>query len=340
MPCVSDAIATPAFFLDAETRLASVPANNTWAFCETLHALCAGLAHTDAFNVAYWSEKDQTLHFPYNFDDGVMDVPVIWPLGDGPTSWVIRSGKPLVLTLDDKPPFQKARYWGRSQKPSVSSIHLPMRAWNRGSDPPLVGVLSSHAYSRVRYTPEIVASLQWLADRAGSVYQTGRILAEAQQAAIESASKQRDHQKSKTELCNQVAHLLHDLSTTAHQIAENLQSSSNPQAPKAFDLARRLYSAQAEVTMLPTGILPTERAHELPGTQSECFTPAEMGVVQGLLDGCSNKEIAEHLHLSVATVKFHVHSIYQKLGATSRSKAVHLLNSLHRASKNESLSDG
>ena len=256
-----------------------------------------------------------------------MDAPVIWSLGDGPTSWVIRSGRMLALTLDDKPPFQKARYWGRSQKPSVSSIHLPMRAWNRGSDPPLVGVLSSHAYSRVRYTPEIVASLQWLADRAGMVYQTQLALAEAEQAVTESALRQRDLQKSKTDMCNQVAHLLHDLSTTAHQIAEDLQSSSNPQAPKAFDLARRLYSAQAEVTMLPTGILPIERAHELPGTQSECFTPAEMGVVQGLLDGCSNKEIAEHLHLSVATVKFHLHSIYQKIGTTSRGKTIHFLQS-------------
>lgn len=327
MPCVSDAIATPAFFLDAETRLASVPANNTWAFCETLHALCAGLAHTDAFNVAYWSEKDQTLHFPYNFDDGVMDVPVIWPLGDGPTSWVIRSGRMLALTLDDKPPFQKARYWGRSQKPSVSSIHLPMRAWNRGSDPPLVGVLSSHAYSRVRYTPEIVASLQWLADRAGMVYQTQLALAEAEQAVTESALRQRDLQKSKTDMCNQVAHLLHDLSTTAHQIAEDLQSSSNPQAPKAFDLARRLYSAQAEVTMLPTGMLSLKTAPEPLETQPGSFTPSEIGVVQGLLDGYSNKEIADRLHLSVATVKFHLHSIYQKIGTTSRGKTIHFLQS-------------
>ncbi len=89
MPCVSDAIITPAFFVDADARLASVPTSDTLAFCETLHALCAGLTLTDAFNVAFWSEKDQTLHYPYNFDEGVMDAPVIWSLGDGPTSWVI-----------------------------------------------------------------------------------------------------------------------------------------------------------------------------------------------------------------------------------------------------------
>jgi DNA-binding NarL/FixJ family response regulator len=58
-----------------------------------------------------------------------------------------------------------------------------------------------------------------------------------------------------------------------------------------------------------------------------------MGVVQGLLDGCSNKEIAEHLHLSVATVKFHLHSIYQKIGTTSRAKAWRMLSVRHQASQ-------
>lgn len=333
MPCVSDAIITPAFFVDADARLASVPTSDTLAFCETLHALCAGLTLTDAFNVAFWSEKDQTLHYPYNFDEGVMDAPVIWSLGDGPTSWVIRCKKTLVLTPDEKPPFQRSVYWGRNQRPSVSSVHLPMRGRNGGSDPLIVGVVAIHAYSRIRYTPDIVSTLEWLANRAGLTYHTQMALAEAEQAVAESALRLRDLQQSKTEMCNQVAHLLHDLSTTAHQIAEDLQSSSNPQAPKAFNLARRLYSAQAEVTMHPAGVQSRQSGYGHLETQTERFTPAEMGVVQGLLDGCSNKEIADSLHLSVATVKFHLHSIYQKLGTTSRAKAWRMLSVRHQASQ-------
>jgi len=327
MPCVSDAIITPAFFVDADARLASVPTSDTLAFCETLHALCAGLTLTDAFNVAFWSEKDQTLHYPYNFDEGVMDAPVIWSLGDGPTSWVIRCKKTLVLTPDEKPPFQRSVYWGRNQRPSVSSVHLPMRGRNGGSDPLIVGVVAIHAYSRIRYTPDIVSTLEWLANRAGLTYHTQMALAEAEQAVAESALRLRDLQQSKTEMCNQVAHILHGLSSTAHQIAEGLQSSSNPQAPKVFDLSRRLYGTEAEITMLPTGMLSLKTAPEPLETQPGSFTPSEIGVVQGLLDGYSNKEIADRLHLSVATVKFHLHNIYQKIGTTSRGKTIHFLQS-------------
>ena len=43
-----------------------------------------------------------------------------------------------------------------------------------------------------------------------------------------------------------------------------------------------------------------------------------------LAQGLSNKEIAEHLYLSVATVKYHVRLLLSKLGAGSRAEAVAL----------------
>lgn len=52
------------------------------------------------------------------------------------------------------------------------------------------------------------------------------------------------------------------------------------------------------------------------------LTPRELGVLQLLVEGASNKEIARRLSISTSTVKFHVRSITDKLGADGRAEAV------------------
>jgi DNA-binding NarL/FixJ family response regulator len=54
----------------------------------------------------------------------------------------------------------------------------------------------------------------------------------------------------------------------------------------------------------------------------ERLTPREKDVLEGLARGVPNKAIALDLHISEHTVKFHVASIFAKLGATSRTEAV------------------
>lgn len=44
------------------------------------------------------------------------------------------------------------------------------------------------------------------------------------------------------------------------------------------------------------------------------LTPRELEVVTLLLDGWSNKEIADGLHVATATIKSHVRNIYRVLG--------------------------
>jgi DNA-binding NarL/FixJ family response regulator len=52
------------------------------------------------------------------------------------------------------------------------------------------------------------------------------------------------------------------------------------------------------------------------------LTPREHAVLELLVDGASNKEIARSLGISASTVKFHVRSIADKLGADGRAEAV------------------
>lgn len=50
----------------------------------------------------------------------------------------------------------------------------------------------------------------------------------------------------------------------------------------------------------------------------------EHEILQLVAEGMTNREIAEHLHLSRYTVECHVKKIYQKLAVSSRTRAIHL----------------
>lgn len=52
------------------------------------------------------------------------------------------------------------------------------------------------------------------------------------------------------------------------------------------------------------------------------LTPREIEVLAALAEGMSNKAIARRLDISLHTVKFHVESLFRKLGARTRTEAV------------------
>jgi DNA-binding NarL/FixJ family response regulator len=56
----------------------------------------------------------------------------------------------------------------------------------------------------------------------------------------------------------------------------------------------------------------------------EPLTERESEVLQLLAQGLANKQIAARLNLSTHTVKYHMASIYSKLGASNRTEAVRL----------------
>jgi DNA-binding NarL/FixJ family response regulator len=58
------------------------------------------------------------------------------------------------------------------------------------------------------------------------------------------------------------------------------------------------------------------------------LTEREMEILQLVAQGLSNKQIAAQLKVSPHTVKFHISSIYNKLGAVNRTEAVRF--GLHR----------
>jgi DNA-binding NarL/FixJ family response regulator len=67
-------------------------------------------------------------------------------------------------------------------------------------------------------------------------------------------------------------------------------------------------------------LMPTIEGSEI--SPLEPLTAREFEVLQLLAEGISNKELAQRLEVSEHTVKFHVNSIFRKLGAQSRTQAV------------------
>jgi two-component system, NarL family, response regulator YdfI len=60
----------------------------------------------------------------------------------------------------------------------------------------------------------------------------------------------------------------------------------------------------------------------IPNSSIQILTPREIEVLQLLGSGLGNKAIAQNLHLSEHTIKFHISSIFQKLSVSTRTEAV------------------
>lgn len=89
----------------------------------------------------------------------------------------------------------------------------------------------------------------------------------------------------------------------------------------AFQLIRRLAGEAPQSVEPPTA---TERgAAPTPSTLlSKELTPREVEVLELLAQGKTNRQIAEFLFITSATVKVHVRRIIDKLGVTDRTQAV------------------
>ncbi len=67
--------------------------------------------------------------------------------------------------------------------------------------------------------------------------------------------------------------------------------------------------------------LETALPNFVPSEQAEALTPREVEVLTLLADGLSNKAIAQRLHLSEHTVKYHTSALFAKLNVSSRTEA-------------------
>jgi LuxR family transcriptional regulator, maltose regulon positive regulatory protein len=73
---------------------------------------------------------------------------------------------------------------------------------------------------------------------------------------------------------------------------------------------------------MPTVTVPNSQSHDWIGQSNEPLSERELDVLRLLIDGASNREIAEQLFVSLGTVKKHISNIFIKLDAHSRTQVI------------------
>ncbi|HTZ96506.1 MAG TPA: LuxR C-terminal-related transcriptional regulator [Terriglobales bacterium] len=66
------------------------------------------------------------------------------------------------------------------------------------------------------------------------------------------------------------------------------------------------------------------------------ITPRDEQVLGLLVQGCSNKEIAEQLHISPRTVKQHLRTLFLRAGITQGRKRVKLATAIYQKEQEQS----
>jgi DNA-binding NarL/FixJ family response regulator len=97
-------------------------------------------------------------------------------------------------------------------------------------------------------------------------------------------------------------------SLNANEFLENLEGIKRGEAAISRQLAARLMDGFATLSH--------ERARS-----AGALTPRELELLRLLVEGMSNKAIAERMSLSENTVKYHIKNILQKLGVQNRTEA-------------------
>ena len=93
-------------------------------------------------------------------------------------------------------------------------------------------------------------------------------------------------------------------------------------APEAEIVAAIEAAAAGLIVLDPRWLNGALASHVSLNTRTEALSPREIEVLRLMAEGASNKTIAWRLNISEHTVKFHINSIFSKMGVSSRTEAV------------------
>lgn len=106
-------------------------------------------------------------------------------------------------------------------------------------------------------------------------------------------------------------------------VDDYLQKPIEPEDLLATIFGKLRRFSRLESTRLPEDGKNALSAESLRAVQNRhTLTDREVEVLQGLLEGLTNREIAERLVIATSTVKTHISNILSKMGVKSRSEAV------------------
>ena len=327
----------------AQTAVDGLPSDD-YGLYELLHEQASCLAPVDSCYFCLYRAADETLFFSYNFDGELYDEPLTMPLGDGPTSWVVRHGAPFVLHEQTREVQHGNVQFGHHERYSNSAIHLPLGV--REPDPSggtnfeVAGVFSIQSYRNDVYTPDVVAALQLLCDYVALHLQRKRERLCSQQQLDAAAERGREHEAHKIRMANHFVELLQPVARQTHALQQALSPGLAPSPAElrgqVVELSRLCGRLQTQVSQLPidgravagaaiAGPSPAA-AMVAPDNPLRALSDRELEVLRLVATGASNEKIASDLNCSIHTAKKHCANIYHKLRVKNRTAATHFYN--------------
>jgi DNA-binding NarL/FixJ family response regulator len=117
----------------------------------------------------------------------------------------------------------------------------------------------------------------------------------------------------------------------SHEVIHAIRVVSKGESILHPSMAKKLMNQYSNQTLSPIQLESHASIQEIRETQepwdnkelcTDSLSPRELEVIQLLVDGNTNKEIAGQLYISDKTVKIHVNKIYKKFKVKSRSQAI------------------
>ncbi|MFP8965159.1 response regulator [Pokkaliibacter sp. CJK22405] len=108
-----------------------------------------------------------------------------------------------------------------------------------------------------------------------------------------------------------------------------------PKSMPRLEMQQAITQVMSGRVFIPTSVIGSTSNHasqpKAPNLQELCLTRKQQQVLERMILGESNKQIATRLHIAETTVKAHVSAVLRKLGVQSRVQAILLLTENSKA---------
>lgn len=94
-------------------------------------------------------------------------------------------------------------------------------------------------------------------------------------------------------------------------------------------LALAIWIFRLKKSITPKNIPSEKQSAEI--TEVQTFTSKEKQILQLLVDGKTNKEIAQELFIEISTVKTHINNIYRRLNVSNRTEAINTYRTIKKS---------
>jgi len=153
------------------------------SFYASIHEQVRIVVGEFSFIVALYDSKTNSINIPYLFEDGSFSSIDTFPLGEGLTSILIRTGEPLLLVEDT---MRRATAMGAkvTGKPALSWMGVPLMAQGEAIGALIVqDIETEHAFDE-----EDLQFLKTIANQVSSAIHNIRVLEESRRTALQFAT--------------------------------------------------------------------------------------------------------------------------------------------------------